>query len=109
MIIRRRQNSMTGATGALQLPRGLERYLVRNLIHSTVQDVSRKEGISYETVVSALDRQVRHQVDWAEYDNLENPGIDEIIMKKGHQDYVTIISVRTKLGELSVIAVLPDG
>ena len=29
-------------------------------------------------------------------------------MKKGHQDYVTIISVRTKSDKLSVIAVLPD-
>lgn len=88
--------------------KGLERYLVRSLIHSTAQDVSRKERISYETVVSALERQVKQHVDWSEYDNLETLGIDEITMKKGYQDYVTIISVRTKSGELSVIAVLPD-
>lgn len=29
-------------------------------------------------------------------------------MRKGYQDYVTIISVRTKSGGLSVVAVLPD-
>lgn len=90
------------------ITKGLERYLVRNLIHSTVQDVSRKERVSYKTVVSALERQVKQRVDWSEYDNLETLGIDEITMRKGHQDYVTIISVRTKSGELSVIAVLPD-
>ena len=88
--------------------KGLEKYLVRNLIHSTAQDVSRKERISYETVVSALERQVKQHVDWSEYDNLETLGIDEITMRKGYQDYVTIISVRTKSGDLSVIAVLPD-
>jgi transposase len=90
------------------ITKGLERYLVRNVIHSTAQDVSRKERISYETVVSALERQVKQRVDSSEYDNLETLGIDEITMRKGHQDYVTIISVRTKSGELSVIAVLPD-
>jgi transposase len=90
------------------ITKGLEEYLVRNLIHSTVQDVSRKEGVSYETVISAVDRQVKQQVDWSEYDNLETIGIDEISMKKGHQDYVTIISVRSKSGELSAVAVLPD-
>lgn len=90
------------------ITKGLERYLVRNLIHSTAQDVSRKERVSYETVVSALERQVKQQVDWSKYDNLETLGIDEITMRKGYQDYVTIISVRTKSGELSVVAVLPD-
>lgn len=90
------------------ITKGLEKYLMRNLIHSTVQDVSRKERVSYETVVSALDRQVQQVVDWSEYDNLDVLGIDEIAMKKGYQDYVTIVSVRTKAGELSVIAILPD-
>ena len=90
------------------ITKGLERYLVRNLIHSTAQDVSRKERVNYKTVVSALGRQVKQRVDWSEYDNLETLGIDEITMRKGHQDYITIISVRTKSDELSVIAVLPD-
>jgi transposase len=81
---------------------------MRHLIHSTVQDVSLKESTSYETVKSALDRQVKQEVDWSEYDNLETIGIDEISMKKGHQDYVTVVSARQKAGELSVVAVLPD-
>jgi len=64
--------------------------------------------ISYNIVQSTIDRQVSQQVDWAQYDDIETIGIDEISMKKGHQDYVTIVSVRPKSGELSVIAVLPD-
>jgi transposase len=39
---------------------------------------------------------------------LETIGIDEIAVKKGHNDYLTIVSVKDRLGELSVIAVLPD-
>lgn len=72
-----------------------------------IQDVSRKDGVSYDIVQSALDRQVNQQVDWAMYEDTETIGIDEISMKKGHQDYVTIVSVRPKSGELSVVAVLP--
>lgn len=87
--------------------KGLDKYIARSLIHSTSQDVSIKEGIAYDVVVSAIDRQVKQEVDWSEYIDLEDLGIDEISMKKGHQDYVTIVSTRTKKGELSVIAVLP--
>ena len=87
--------------------KGLDKYIARSLIHSTSQDVSIKEGLAYDIVVSAIDRQVKQEVDWSEYVDLEDLGIDEISMKKGHQDYVTIVSVRTKQGELSVIAVLP--
>ena len=88
--------------------KGLERYIARSLIHSTIQDVSSKEDIAYDVVVSAIDRQVNKEVDWSEYQDLEVIGIDEISMKKGHHDYVTIVSTRGKSGELSIIAVLPD-
>lgn len=90
------------------ITKGLEKYIMRSLIHSTVQDVSLKEGLSYKTVVAAIDRQVNKRVDWSEYENLETMGIDEISMKKGHQNYVTIVSARAKSGELSVVAVLAD-
>jgi transposase len=90
------------------ITKGLEKYIMRNLIHSTIQDVSRKDGVSYETVESALDRQVNQEVDWSDYDNLATLGIDEISMKKGYQDFVTIVSARPESGPLSVIAVLPN-
>lgn len=86
----------------------LDFYINRSLIHSTIEDVSRKEKISSELVESALNRIVNVEVDWSQYSNLETIGIDEIALKKGHNDYVTIISARDKPGELSVIAVLPN-
>ena len=88
--------------------KGLDKYINRQLIHSTIEDVGKKEQISSEIVESALNRSINMFVDWAMYTNLETIGIDEIAVKKGHNDYLTIVSVKDKSGELSVIAVLPD-
>ena len=77
-------------------------------IHSTIEDVGKKLCISSEIVESALHRAVNTSVDWSMYTNLETIGIDEIAVKKGHNDYLTIVSIKDKLGKLSVIAVLPD-
>ena len=73
---------------------------MRNLIHSTVQDVSKKEKIGYKVLTSALNRQINQKVNWDEYKNLDIIGIDEISMKKGHKSYVTIVSARNKQGDL---------
>ena len=69
--------------------KGLDKYIARSLIHSTSQDVSIKEGLAYDVVVSAIDRQVKQEVDWSEYVDLEDLGIDEISMKRatGLRDY----------------------
>lgn len=88
--------------------KALDHYINRSLIHSTIEDVSRKEKISSELVESALNRIINVEVDWSLYTDLETIGIDEIALKKGYNDYMTIVSVRDKLGELSVIAVLPN-
>jgi len=63
---------------------GLEDYLMRYLINSTVQDVSLKTKIGYKTVMKALNRQVNKEVDWSAYTTLQNIGIDEVSIKKGH-------------------------
>ncbi len=88
--------------------KGLDKYLMRNIIHSTIQDVSRKEDISYKSLALTIQRNIGHKVDWSCYKNLDTIGIDEISLKKGHRDFVTIVSAKTKSGDLSVIAVLPD-
>jgi len=88
--------------------KALDNYINRQIIHSTVEDVSKKEGINYKTVESALNRMVEIEVDWANYKDLSTIGIDEIALRKGHVDYVTIVSAKDKKGSLSVIAVLPD-
>jgi transposase len=88
--------------------KGLEDYIMRSLINSTIEDVSKKEKIGQRVVQSALDRQVKKEVDWTKIKNLETLGIDEISMKKGYQSYVTIISAKLKEESPRVVAVL-DG
>lgn len=91
-----------------KVTKALEEYIMRNLINSTIEDVSKKLKISYKTVASVVDREVSKEVDWSKYTDLETLGIDEISDRKGHQDYLAIISTKAKSGELSVIAVLTD-
>lgn len=88
--------------------KGFDRYINRQLIHSTVEDVSRKEKVSYEIVESALHRGVHATVNWTHYTELTTLGIDEITLKKGHNEYVVIVSSKNKKGDLSVIGVLPN-
>ena len=88
--------------------KGFDRYINRQLTHSTVEDVAKKEKVSYEIVESSLRRLVKTNVDWTHYTNLETLGIDEITLRKGHNEYVTIVSAKNKKGDLTVIAVLTD-
>ncbi len=55
-----------------------------------------------------MNRSVEITVNWSDYRDLETLGIDEIALKKGYSDYLTIISVKDKNDILSVVAVLPD-
>ena len=86
----------------------LDEYLTRCMINSTCSDVAKKERISYKTVVKALNSQVNKSIDWNKYTDLTTLGIDEISDKKGHKDFLTIVSTRSKAGEISVLAVLAD-
>ena len=89
--------------------KGLEKYLMRFLINSTIADVSRKEVIGERIVENILDRQVEKEVDWSQIKGLNTIGIDEIALKKGHASYVTIVSA--KMAENSspiIIGILPN-
>ena len=81
---------------------------MRSLINSTVSDVSRKERVGAEAVEGILNRRVAQAVDWASLKALGVLGLDEIALKKGHRDFVTIVSAQPPGGELTVLAVLPD-
>lgn len=76
--------------------KALDQYINHQLIHSTIEDVGRKERLSSELVESALNREVNTAVDWSIYTNLETIGIDEIAIRKGHNNYLTIISVKDR-------------
>jgi len=59
-------------------------------------------------VMGIIKRHVSPEVDWSEFEDLEIIGVDEIALKKGHRDFVTIISVLLRNGKKRVIGVLED-
>jgi len=73
-----------------------------------VEDVSRKEQVSYDRVLGALERQICTEPQWLRYRTLRIVGLDEIALKKGHRDFVTIVTGRLADQCLVLLAVLPD-
>jgi transposase len=88
--------------------RAYEEHLLKALIHSTVRDVSLKEGVSEDAVWGVVERRISGQVDWTRFTSLGVVGIDEIALKKGQGDYAVIISARAPDGTLSVLGVLGE-
>jgi transposase len=88
------------------ITKGLEEYIMRSLIHSTIHDVSMKEKLGHKVIQAALDRLVIGHVDWSNFKSLDTIGIDEIALKKGHDEYMTIISARLNDGRIRVLAVI---
>lgn len=84
-----------------------EQQVLLGLINSTVQDVSVKEDLGYEAVMGIIDRHVQTQVNWKQLKQLEVLGLDDIALKKGHRDFVTIVTALIA-GQLRVLAVLAD-
>ena len=85
-----------------------DQYLMKQLIGSTVADVSLKEKVGYDAILGALQRQVASEVNWTEVENLGTIGIDEVAAKKGHKSYRAIITARQDDGTVLILAVLPD-
>jgi transposase len=84
-----------------------EKHVLLACVNSTVLDVSIKEKIGYEAVRGIIDRHVADGVDWSTIKNLKIIGIDEVSLKKGHQDFVTIVTGRMD-GETMILGVLAD-
>jgi transposase len=85
-----------------------EQYLLLQLVHATIEDVRIKEDIGYKAVEAIVDRWIGREVKWAEIKGVQILGLDEIALKKGHRDFVAIVTVRSAAGEVKVLAVLPD-
>lgn len=69
-----------------------EDHVLLELINSTVSDVSIKKDIGYEAVMGIVNRRIDGHVNWNDIKRLDTIGIDEISLKKGHKDFVTIIT-----------------
>ena len=84
-----------------------EKQILLSLVNSTVQDTSIKEDIGYEAIMGIIDRHIERAINWEDVTRLDVLGIDEISLKKGHRDFVAIITGRIET-ETIILGVLPD-
>lgn len=84
-----------------------EDCLLIQMINSTIMDVHLKEDVGYNSVRSMLNRKVNNKVNWDDIKKLEIIGIDEIALKKGHGDFVAIVSTKID-GEIKILSILED-
>ena len=85
-----------------------EQWALRMLINSTVTDAARKLGVSEETLDGLLDRWIERAVDWDAWEQLGVLGLDEIALKRGHRDFVTLVTVPLEGRGVEIVAVLAD-
>jgi len=76
-------------------------------VNSTLADAAIKEQVSYDLVKGVVDRNIDKSVDWERIQQLDVIGIDEIALKKGHQDFVAIVTGRSD-DEIHILGVLKD-
>jgi transposase len=85
-----------------------DHHLMLQLIGSTVEDVSRKEAVGYDAVEGAIKRCIHATVNWAEFDELNVIGIDEIALTKGRKNFIAIVTTQQTDDHVAVLAVLSD-
>jgi len=85
-----------------------EQYLLLQLINSTIEDISLKHDIGYKAIEGIIDRHINSEISWDEFEELKQMGLDEISLKKGHKNQVTIVTSRSPKTGVSILAVLPD-
>jgi transposase len=64
------------------------------VINSTIADVMMKEQLREAVTYGIIDRSIESKIDWASINSLGVIGVDKISLKKGHGDYVTIVTCR---------------
>jgi transposase len=84
-----------------------DNHILLQVVHSTLEDVSIKEGLAYEKVAGVLERRIETRVDWTQMADLECLGLDEIALRKGQGHYVTLVTGRFRGGEIVILGVLP--
>lgn len=85
-----------------------EQHVLLQLVNTTVTDVSRKEQLAYDTILGIVDRHIQAEVDWSQHTALGTLGMDEIALKKGHRDYVVIVTARLKNRRVVLLGVLEN-
>jgi transposase len=88
--------------------KAFDQSLLRQLINSKVSDVARKSAVSYDSVLGAINRGVERSVDWGDFTELKVIGMDEIALRKGHRDFVVIVTLRRDDDDIARLGALPD-
>jgi len=85
-----------------------DEHLLLQLVGSTIADVSIKENVSYDSALGVMERRIEKKIDWSVYSELSTLGMDEIALKKGHRDFVTVVSARLKDQRIVILGVLKN-
>lgn len=85
-----------------------EKYILLQLVHAPMEDVSSKEGVGAKAIEGSVERWITQEVKWAAVKRVKVLGLDEIALKKGHRDFVVIVTGKSASGEGKVLAGLPD-
>jgi transposase len=88
--------------------RAYDDHLLLQLVNATIEDVSIKAKASYDCVLGVLERRIDDRIDWGQYENIGVLGIDEIALKKGHGDFVVIVTARLSAQRLVILGVLEN-
>lgn len=82
-----------------------EKHTLLSLVHSTITDVSVKENLSEQVIQSIVDRSISEKINWQSIKELGVIGVDEISLKKGYKDFLSLITSRVN-GEIYILGVI---
>jgi transposase len=99
--------TLTWYTPRTSVTKTFEEQMLLELVNSTLEDVARKQAIGVDTLQGILDRRLTCDIDWDTMERLEVIGIDEIALKKGHRDFVVVVSAYIN-GTLHVVGLLGE-
>jgi transposase len=87
--------------------KAFENFALLMLVNSTVSDVAIKIGLGREVLFGLIERHIKSEVNWEDYDCLTLIGLDEIALRKGHGHFVTLVTTIVD-GQVEVLAVLKN-
>lgn len=88
--------------------KAFEQGVLKQLVHSTVADVSRQLELGIKAVEGIVEHSIAAAVDWAAFTLLDTLGIDEVALCKGRGHYVAVVWACDAVRETHVLAVLPN-
>jgi transposase len=88
--------------------KALEEDLLRQCVHQTLVDVCLRAEVAYDALEGVLDHYLKAKVDWSSFQRLDTLGIDELALRKGHGNFVVLITSRQSDGAVRVVTVLPN-